>query len=115
MTRLAQCSLMKFLFKANDPPRFADDFLNAVTRIIEKLHLNIKTDDSIEKEWHNLFDQFGTHYIKEMTTGSKARLITVMTSEEKQSYVSFSYMEKEAWSMSAGFGETEGQATMEKG
>ena len=76
------------------PPKPTKNFQNAVDELVARYHhvargrmfgkkaLGIDTvEEKISEKWFEFFDTFGTHYVEEMTTGSRFKGLSILSKE----------------------------------
>ena len=107
----AQCDVLSYRFSSFDPPSLSKDFLTGLAGIAT-LHLKGSSAiQEVEDQWHQMFDEFGTHFFDTMTTGSQIRMNTFLSEEEVTEFKTFSYKKKVQFSLNlmvASFAGSEG-------
>ena len=111
----AECHVMSYMLSAKDPPRFSFDFVQALLQIAQVFGSKDSVGKHIEKLWHRIFDEFGTHFPKRLTTGSRMTINRFMSSEESSDFKSKSYSEKRSVTAKVAFAQaTESSGAFKK-
>ena len=96
----AECLVLKYFINMKDPPMFSASFLASLAKLAKLKSKKRYEDDVVQDAWHRLFDEFGTHFSLEMTTGSKAIITSYMSEKSLSDYQSLTVKKKRSISFS---------------